>query len=88
VRSDRGERLLDVLNAPMYEKEPKEMTPGANLKFYRLDKDLTQAELGQRLGGVSRQNVCHLESGRRPISRLMALRLSRFFKVSPDKFIG
>jgi plasmid maintenance system antidote protein VapI len=29
-----------------------------------------------------------MENGRRPISRQMALRLSRFFAVSADKFIG
>jgi plasmid maintenance system antidote protein VapI len=29
-----------------------------------------------------------MENGRRPISRMMAIRLSEFFEVSPDKFIG
>ena len=88
VRSEWGERMTDILNAPMYELEPIEMRPGDYLRFYRQDKDLTQGELGQKLGGIPRQNICSMESGRRPISRAMALTLSRFFNVSPARFIG
>jgi len=88
VRSEWGERTLDILNAPAYEQEPKGMNPGAYLRFFRQVNELTQVELGRKLGGMSRQNVCDMENGRRPISRMMALRLSRFFEVSSDKFLG
>ena len=88
VRSFWGERMRDLLAAPLYETRPAEMSPGDYLRRFRLDKDLTQAELGTRLGGVPRQNVCNMEKGRRPISRMMAIRLSRFFGVSIEKFIG
>jgi transcriptional regulator with XRE-family HTH domain len=88
VRCEWGEQKLDILNAPVYEQEPKEMNPGAYLKFFRQVKELSQVELGRKLGGMSRQNVCDMENGRRPISRMMALRLSRLFEVSPDKFVG
>jgi len=88
VRSERGVPMLDILNAPLYEQDPKEMSPGAYLRLYRQDIDLTQAELGRDLGGISRQNVGHMENGRRPISRRMAMRLSRLFNVSADRFIG
>jgi DNA-binding XRE family transcriptional regulator len=88
MRSELGEHMLDVLNAPLYEHESREMNPGDYLKFFRQDKDLSQAALGRKLGGLSRQNVCSMENGRRPIGRKMALKLSRFFEVSPDKFIG
>ena len=80
--------MLDVLNAPLYKQESMEMNPGAYLRFFRMDKDLSQGELGRKLGKMSRQNVCDMENGRRPISRLMALKLSRIFEVSPDKFVG
>ncbi len=64
------------------------MNPGAFLRLFRQLEDLSQAELGRKLGGVTRQNVCHMENGRRPISRSMAMRLSRLFGASADKFIG
>lgn len=88
LKCEWGERLSNVLDAPLYEREPKEMSPGACLRFFRQDKGLSQARLGQELGGVSRQNVSHMENSRRPISRQMALRLSSFFGVSADKFLG
>jgi transcriptional regulator with XRE-family HTH domain len=64
------------------------MKPGDYLRFFRQDNGLSQAQLGRKLGGVSRQNVCHMENGVRPISKRMSLRLSGFFGVSVDKFIG
>jgi DNA-binding XRE family transcriptional regulator len=83
-----GKRMHNILDAPLYEQDPKEMNPGAWLRFFRQDNGLSQAGLGQKLGGVSRQNISNMEYGRRPISRKMALRLSSFFGVSADKLIG
>jgi DNA-binding XRE family transcriptional regulator len=89
VRSEWvGEPMRDVLNAPLYSQDPREMNPGAFLRLFRQLEDLSQAELGRKLGGVTRHNVCHMENGRRPISRSMAMRLSRLFGASADKFIG
>jgi DNA-binding XRE family transcriptional regulator len=88
LKCEWGERLPNVLDAPFYEREPGEMSPGAWLRYFRQDGGLSQAKLGQELGGVSHQNVSHMEYGRRQISRQMALRLSSFFGVRADKFIG
>jgi DNA-binding XRE family transcriptional regulator len=87
VTSMMGERLPDILMAPFYQPDTTEMSPGDFLRRFRLDKDLTQAELGRRLGGIPRQNVSNMEKGRRPISRKMAVRLSRFFGVAVARFI-
>lgn len=81
------EQMRDVLMAPLYELDPLEMSPGDYLRRYRIDKRLTQAELGKRLGGIPRQNVSNMEKGRRPISRMMAIRLARLFGVSVERFI-
>jgi hypothetical protein len=88
VRSAWGDRMRDVLIAPLYQSEPKELSPGDYLRLFRLDSYIAQAELGRYLGGIPRQNVSSMEKGTRPISRTMAIRLSMFFGVSPDKFIG
>jgi DNA-binding XRE family transcriptional regulator len=87
VTSMSGERMQDILLAPFYEPDTMEMSPGDYLRRFRLDKDLTQAELGKRLGGIPRQNVSNMEKGRRPIGRKMAGRLSRFFGVPVARFI-
>jgi len=78
VRSEIGKRMRNVLDAPLYSHEPQEMTPGEYLRLFRQDAGLTQTELGRKLGGMVRQNVCGMERGRRPISRMMALRLGRW----------
>lgn len=88
LKCEWGERLPNILDAPLYEREPKEMSPGAWLRYFRQDGGLSQAKLGQEIGGVSRQNVSHMEYGRRQISRQMALKLSSYFGVRVDKFIG
>ena len=80
--------MTDILNAPLYEQQPREMTPGDYLRFFRQDRDLTQAELARKLGTVSRHRISDMENGRRPISRMLALKLSRLFEVSSDKFLG
>ncbi len=87
VTSMTGERMQDILMAPFYEPERMEMSPGDYLRRFRLDKDLTQAELGRQLGKIPRQNVSNMEKGRRPISRMMAIRLSRFFGVPVARFL-
>ena len=88
VTSEGFERMRDVLNAPIYKKVTLEMNPGAYLRFFRKDNYLTQAELGQKLGDIQRQIISNMENGRRPISKIMAIRLSKLFDVSVDKFIG
>ena len=82
------EPMQDVLMAPLYELDPNEMSPGDYLRRYRIDKRLTQEELGRRLGGIPRQNISNMEKGRRPISRMMAIRLARFFDVTAERFVG
>jgi DNA-binding XRE family transcriptional regulator len=88
IRTTWGERLPDILNLPLYEQEPRKMSPAAYLRFFRKDKSLTQAELGMQLGGLSRQHISDMENGRRLIGRATAKKLSRLFDVASNKFIG
>jgi DNA-binding XRE family transcriptional regulator len=81
------EQLPDILNAPLYEQDPQQMSPAAYLRFFRQDNSLTQAELGLRLGGLSRQHISDMENGRRSVGRAMARKLSKLFKVALSKFI-
>jgi DNA-binding XRE family transcriptional regulator len=86
LRVNAIESMVDIMHAPLYARVQKELSPGGCLKLYRQDQNLTQRELGEKLGGVPRQNIGGMENGRRPISRMMAVRLAGFFGVSSDKF--
>ncbi len=87
IRTEWGERLPDILNLPLYEQEPRKMSPAAYLRFFRQDKGYTQAELGLRLGGLSRQHISDIENGRRSVGKATARKLSRLFDVALNKFI-
>lgn len=79
--------LIDIFETDWYRTIKAAMTPGDNLRIYRENLGLTQAELGKYLGGVPRQHISNMEHGRRPISLKMARKLAEVLKVSPEKFI-
>jgi putative transcriptional regulator len=54
------------------------------IRDYRIERDLTQDELGQAVG-VSRQSIISIERGRYTPSLYLALRFAQFFQCSTDK---
>ncbi len=98
LRREYGKRLIirfpymgryrDALHAPLHQNDPPEHSGAAFLRYYRQEAGLTQAALGRLLGAVTRNDVCAMERGRRTVSRRMAVRLARVFRVSPLRFLG
>jgi len=62
--------------------------PAANMRFFRELHQMSQEELGKKLGNVHYQYVSAMERGRRPISKKTALKLAEIFSVSVGYFIG
>ncbi len=85
---DPDDELVDVFQTDWYRRTRKRMIPGDSLKIYRENKRMTQAELGKALGGLPRQHISNMEHGVRPISKKTALKLSRIFGVTVERFIG
>lgn len=56
------------------------------LRGSRLKAELTQKELADALG-VSQNHISEMEHGKRPIGKVMALRLAKFFKTDYRKFL-
>ena len=54
--------------------------------FYRKLNGLTQVELAEKLD-TTKQFISNMENNRKPISRIMAKKLSKLFKVSAANFI-
>lgn len=69
-----------------YKEEVAQDTPGRTLRFYRKLKGMTQPELAEMLG-TTKQFISNLENDRKPISRLMAKKLSETFNVPAARFI-
>lgn len=87
VIEDEDERLVEVTESEWYRSIRSTITPGENMRVYRELHGFTQADLGQKLGKLTRQNVSNMENGHRPISKAVAKRLAALFEVSVEKFI-
>jgi DNA-binding XRE family transcriptional regulator len=84
---ENDEELLDVFETEWFKKIDSKMTPGKNMRIYREIHKMTQDELGNKLGGISKQNISHMERAIRPISKKTAKSLAMLFKVPADRFI-
>jgi len=87
VIKDRHEELIEVTTSDWYRSLRGTITPGENMRVYRELHNLTQEELGTRLGNFTRQNISNMENGHRTISKAVAKKLSELFDVSIEKFI-
>jgi len=85
---DEEDEKLDIFETEWYKNIKEKLTPGKNMRIYRQDRGMTQKELGELLGGIPRQHISNIERGIRPISKKVALKLSKIFNTSVDKFIG
>jgi len=87
IAKDDGEETVNVFDTDWYKEIKPKIAPGDNLRIYRQNAGMTQAELGEKLGGIPRQHISNMERGIRPISIKTARELAKIFSVSPEKFI-
>ena len=87
LTEERDEETVDIFATDWYREIQSKTTPGDTLKIYRENHGLTQAQLGEMLGGIPRQHVSNMERDIRPVSMKTSHKLARIFKVSPGKFV-
>ena len=85
--NDRDDELVDVFETDWYKRISAKTSAGDAMRIYREIHKMTQGELGEKLGGVSRQNISHMERGIRPISLRTAKKLAKIFDVFVGDFI-
>ena len=78
---------MNIFETNWYRDIKSKIIPGDNLRIYRQNHNMTQAELGQKLGNIPRQHISNMERGLRTISLKNARKLAAIFDVSPEKFI-
>ena len=78
--------MMNVEDMEWYKEEAAKDTPGRTLRFYRKMKGMTQPELAAVLG-TTKQFISNLENDRKPISRIMAKKLSGIFTIPASRFI-
>jgi len=87
IINEENDRAVDVFETDWYKKIDENLTPGKTMKIYREIHKMTQEELGIKMGGISKQNISHMERGIRSISKNNAKLLAEIFDVSVDSFI-
>ena len=85
--ADDGEDVVNALETDWYKRTMAAMTPGKALRIYRENAGLTQAALGERIGGVPRQHISNMENGKRPIGKENAKRLAAALHVDYRVFL-
>jgi DNA-binding XRE family transcriptional regulator len=81
------DEYINIEDTEWYKSAKERITPGKTMSIYRKLKNMTQSELGERLGGISKQNISHMERDVKPISRKVAKQLAEIFNTSAGKFI-
>jgi len=81
------EELINIRDTEWFKKMDAKMSPGKSMANYRKLMNLTQSELGEKLGGVPKQNISQMERDARPISKKIAKQLAALYKVSVEEFI-
>ena len=79
--ADDGEEVVNAFETDWYKRTMAAMTPGKALRIYRENAGLTQAALGERMGGIPRQHISNMENGKRPIGKENAKRLAAALHV-------
>lgn len=81
------EDMVNIFETDWYKKINSTTTPGEVLKIYRQNAELTQEELGRKLGKFSRQKISDLENGKRTIGKEVAKKLCQLFQVPVERFL-
>lgn len=81
------DEYVNIRDTEWFKKIDGEMTPGKSMANYRKLMNLTQVQLGEKLGGIPKQNISQMERDVRPISRKVAKQLAALYKVSVENFI-
>jgi len=96
LRSEYGGKLkiyegedeyVELTETDWYKEIKSQTTPGEAMRIYRDNQQLTQAQLGEKLGNIPRQIISNMERGKRSISLATAKKLSVIFNVPASRFL-
>jgi DNA-binding XRE family transcriptional regulator len=81
------EEYVEVTESDWYKETAEITTSGDAMRIYRKNHQLTQEELGKKMGNVPRQIISNMERGKRSISLATAKKLSVIFNVPASRFL-
>jgi predicted transcriptional regulator len=87
VEYDNDDELVEITETDWWKEIRSQMTPGDTMKNYRENLGISQAKLGEKLGGLSRHKISDYENGRRSIGKELAKKLAKHFDISIERLL-
>ena len=84
---EEDEATVNLFETDWYQEIRQTIAPGEIVRIYRENVGMTQAELGEKLGNLTRQKISDIEHNRRNISKGVARKLSQIFNVPVERFL-
>lgn len=84
---EREDKAVDYFKTDLHKKVSATMTPGLWVRHLREAHGLSQAQLGEKMGGVKASRISDWENNQRAVSKTAAKGLSKLFGVPADRFI-
>lgn len=84
---DGDDEYVNWFDSDLQREIEAQTTPGDVVRIYRENRGWTQKELGEKIGGASRQYVSDIEKNRRRLTAETAVKLSRVFGIRVDRFL-
>ncbi len=81
------EEYIDIEETDWYREIGGKRSRGMTVKIYRENAGLSQRELGLKLGNFPGKYISDIENNRRNVSKEMAKKLSKLFKISIDRLM-
>ncbi len=76
------DEYVEATETDWYKKIKAQTSPGDAMRIYRKNHNLTQAQLGEKIGKVPRQIISNMERGNRTISLATAKKLAAILSSS------
>jgi DNA-binding XRE family transcriptional regulator len=87
VTENDEDNLINIVETQWYKGIKGKLTPGGVMRIYRENRAMTQTRLGELLGGIPRQHVSNMETGKRPISLNTAKKLAKLFNIPIERLL-
>jgi DNA-binding XRE family transcriptional regulator len=84
---DVDDEVIDITESDWFKNISKKITPGAVVRAYRENLEITQQQLAEKAGFNNSSYISDIEHGRRTISKNLAKKFAEIFNVSLEMFV-
>jgi len=84
---EQADQVVEYFQTDHHKKIRTTITPGLWVQHLREAHGLSQAKLGEKLGGVKASRISDYENNHRAVSKTVAKEFAKLFHIPADRFI-